>query len=76
MILLLPDAALSLSEEQRRKIACALVMVAAADGALVAKILRMLVPSYRIQEKSGFHPHTLLSLPPSRKPAHFTNDGV
>ena len=35
MILLLPDAALSLSEEQRRKIACALVMVAAADGALV-----------------------------------------
>ena len=32
---LLPDAALSLSEEQRRKIACTLVMVAAADGALV-----------------------------------------
>ncbi len=35
MILLLPDAALSLAEEQRRKIACILVMVAAADGALV-----------------------------------------
>ena len=35
MIYLLPDAALSLSEEQRRKIACTLVMVAAADGALV-----------------------------------------
>ena len=35
MIDLLPDAALSLSEEQRRKIACTLVMVAAADGALV-----------------------------------------
>ena len=32
---LLPDAALSLAEEQRRKIACTLVMVAAADGALV-----------------------------------------
>ena len=35
MINLLPDAALSLSEEQRRKIACTLVMVAASDGALV-----------------------------------------
>jgi len=35
VILLLPDAALSLAEEQRRKIACTLVMVAAADGALV-----------------------------------------
>ena len=35
MIVLLPDAALSLSEEQRRKIACTLVMVAASDGALV-----------------------------------------
>ncbi len=35
MIHLLPDAALSLSEEQRRKIACTLVMVAASDGALV-----------------------------------------
>tara|TARA_B100000767_G_scaffold264683_1_gene279869 strand:- start:7993 stop:8451 length:459 start_codon:yes stop_codon:yes gene_type:complete len=35
VILLLPDAALSLAEEQRRKIACILVMVAAADGALV-----------------------------------------
>ena len=35
MILLLPDAALTLAEEQRRKIACTLVMVAAADGALV-----------------------------------------
>lgn len=35
MIDLLPDAALSLSEEQRRKIACTLVMVAASDGALV-----------------------------------------
>ena len=35
MICLLPDAALSLAEEQRRKIACVLVMVAAADGALV-----------------------------------------
>ncbi len=32
---LLPNAALSLAEEQRRKIACVLVMVAAADGALV-----------------------------------------
>ena len=35
MICLLPDAVLSLAEEQRRKIACVLVMVAAADGALV-----------------------------------------
>ena len=35
MIYLLPDAVLSLAEEQRRKIACVLVMVAAADGALV-----------------------------------------
>mgnify|MGYP006143278067 FL=1 len=35
MIQLLPDAALSLAEEQRRKIACILVLVAAADGALV-----------------------------------------
>ena len=35
MIPLLPDAALSLAEEQRRKIACILVLVAAADGALV-----------------------------------------
>ena len=35
MICLLPDAALSLAEEQRRKIACILVLVAAADGALV-----------------------------------------
>lgn len=35
MISLLPDAVLSLAEEQRRKIACVLVMVAAADGALV-----------------------------------------
>ena len=34
MIVLLPDAAI-LSEEQRRKIACTLVMVAASDGALV-----------------------------------------
>lgn len=33
--ILLPDAALALAEEQRRKIACTLVMVAAADGALV-----------------------------------------
>ena len=32
---LLPDAALALAEEQRRKIACTLVLVAAADGALV-----------------------------------------
>ncbi|MDP6870150.1 MAG: hypothetical protein QGI21_05205 [Candidatus Poseidoniaceae archaeon] len=32
---MLPDALLSLSEEQRRRIACILVMVAAADGALV-----------------------------------------
>jgi len=35
VICLLPDAVLSLAEEQRRKIACVLVMVAAADGALV-----------------------------------------
>ena len=35
MIGLLPDAALSLPEEQRRKIACILVLVAASDGALV-----------------------------------------
>lgn len=35
MILLLPGAALSLSEEHRRNIVCTLVMVAAADGALV-----------------------------------------
>ena len=33
--ILLPDAALALADEQRRKIACTLVMVAAADGALV-----------------------------------------
>ena len=32
---LLPDAALALAEEQRRKIACTLVLDAAADGALV-----------------------------------------
>ncbi len=32
---MLPDALLSLSEEQRRRVACMLVMVAAADGALV-----------------------------------------
>ena len=32
---MLPDALLSLSEEQRRKIACVLVLVAAADGTLV-----------------------------------------
>ena len=35
MILLFPDALLALEEEQRRKIACILVLVAAADGALV-----------------------------------------
>jgi uncharacterized membrane protein YebE (DUF533 family) len=35
VICLLPDAALSLAEEQRRKIACILVLVAAADGELV-----------------------------------------
>lgn len=35
MIFLLPDAALALAEEQRRKIASTLVLVAAADGALV-----------------------------------------
>ena len=35
MILLLPDALLALEEEQRRKIASVLVLVAAADGTLV-----------------------------------------
>ena len=33
--ILLPDAALALAEEQRRKLACTLVMVAAAAGARV-----------------------------------------
>ncbi|MBF91046.1 MAG: hypothetical protein CMP75_04715 [Flavobacteriales bacterium] len=67
MILLLPDAALSLSEEQRRKIACALVMVAAADGALVREeisAIESLMGSMMLHPESREEVRQLLTQPP------------
>ena len=67
MILLLPDAALSLSEEQRRKIACTLVMVAAADGALVREeisAIESIMGSMMLHPESREEVRQLLTQPP------------
>ena len=67
MILLLPDAALSLSEEQRRKIACALVMVAAADGALVREeisAIESMMGAMMLHPESREEVRQLLTQPP------------
>ena len=64
---LLPDAALSLSEEQRRKIACTLVMVAAADGALVREeisAIESLMGAMMLHPKSREEVRQLLTQPP------------
>ena len=67
MILLLPDAALSLSEEQRRKIACTLVMVAAADGALVREeisAIESMMGAMMLHPESREEVRQLLTQPP------------
>ena len=67
MIDLLPDAALSLSEEQRRKIACTLVMVAAADGALVREEISAIeaaMGSMMLHPESREEVRQLLTQPP------------
>ena len=67
MICLLPDAALSLSEEQRRKIACALVMVAAADGALVREeisAIESIMGAMMLHPESREEVRQLLTKPP------------
>ena len=67
MILLLPDAALSLAEEQRRKIACVLVMVAAADGALVREEISAIessMGSMMLHPESREEVRQLLTQPP------------
>lgn len=64
---LLPDAALSLSEEQRRKIACTLVMVAAADGALVREeisAIESLMGAMMLHPESREEVRQLLTQPP------------
>ena len=64
---LLPDAALSLSEEQRRKIACTLVMVAAADGALVREeisAIESLMGAMMLHPESRAEVRQLLTQPP------------
>tara|TARA_B100001142_G_scaffold287326_1_gene302819 strand:- start:40 stop:510 length:471 start_codon:yes stop_codon:yes gene_type:complete len=64
---LLPDAALSLSEEQRRKIACVLVMVAAADGALVREEISAIeaaMGSMMLHPESREEVRQLLTQPP------------
>ena len=65
---LLPDAALSLSEEQRRKIACTLVMVAAADGALVREeisAIESLMGAMMLHPESREEVRQLLTQPPN-----------
>ena len=67
MISLLPDAALSLAEEQRRKIACVLVMVAAADGALVREEISAIessMGSMMLHPESREEVRQLLTQPP------------
>lgn len=67
MIFLLPDAALSLAEEQRRKIACVLVMVAAADGALVREEISAIessMGSMMLHPESREEVRQLLTQPP------------
>ena len=67
MICLLPDAALSLAEEQRRKIACVLVMVAAADGALVREEISAIessMGSMMLHPESREEVRQLLTQPP------------
>jgi uncharacterized tellurite resistance protein B-like protein len=64
---LLPDAALSLAEEQRRKIACVLVMVAAADGALVREEISAIeaaMGSMMLHPESREEVRQLLTQPP------------
>ena len=64
---LLPCAALSLSEEQRRKIACVLVMVAAADGALVREEISAIeaaMGSMMLHPESREEVRQLLTQPP------------
>tara|TARA_B100000003_G_scaffold197424_1_gene201380 strand:+ start:384 stop:854 length:471 start_codon:yes stop_codon:yes gene_type:complete len=65
---LLPDAALSLSEEQRRKIACTLVMVAAADGALVREeisAIESFMGAMMLHPESREEVRQLLTQPPN-----------
>jgi uncharacterized membrane protein YebE (DUF533 family) len=67
VIFLLPDAALSLAEEQRRKIACVLVMVAAADGALVREEISAIessMGSMMLHPESREEVRQLLTQPP------------
>jgi uncharacterized membrane protein YebE (DUF533 family) len=67
VISLLPDAALSLAEEQRRKIACVLVMVAAADGALVREEISAIessMGSMMLHPESREEVRQLLTQPP------------
>lgn len=67
MICLLPDAKLSLAEEQRRKIACVLVMVAAADGALVREEISAIessMGSMMLHPESREEVRQLLTQPP------------
>ena len=67
MICLLPDAALSLPEEQRRKIACVLVMVAAADGELVREEISSIeaaMGSMMLHPESREEVRQLLTQPP------------
>tara|TARA_B100000989_G_C19444054_1_gene428667 strand:- start:395 stop:850 length:456 start_codon:yes stop_codon:yes gene_type:complete len=64
---LLPDAALALPEEQRRKIACMLILVAASDGALVKEEISAIEASMgamMLHPESREEVRQLLSQPP------------